>query len=197
MRRIWPVGRDCVQAICESAGNARPAGHGKATSIRGAVCVRRPGRLRTVSMPLALRTKIAAAPLTQAATIAWTNWSSVTAGNPGSGTGTIALSLSISVSYSGQTNGRLVNYPSCAPPQNFNAVQLMGGVTTTNTITFSEAVTDPIMAIWSLGAPGNSASFNFTASEPFTIQAGGVRQSTAAAASRNRAITSWVRKAME
>ena len=152
---------------------------------------------------------IAAAPFSQAATITWTNWSSVTAGNPGSETGTIALSPSISVTYSGQTNGRLVNYPSWAPaatfsggtvsnapPQNFNAVKLMGGVTTTNTITFSEAVTDPIMAIWSLGAPGNPASFNFTASEPFTIQAGRGSAEYGGSSITKSGNNVWVRKAM-
>ena len=42
-----------------------------------------------------------------------------------------------------------------------------------DTITFSKPVVNPVMAIWSLGAPGTTASFNFTASEPFTIESGG------------------------
>lgn len=120
------------------------------------------------------------------ATIAWTDWTSVTPGNPGSATGTIALSPPLTVSYAGQTNGRLVNYPSWtpastfsggtvsnAPPASDNSVQLSGGVTTTNTISFSSPVDNPVMAIWSLGAPGAPASFVFNASEPFTLEAGG------------------------
>lgn len=128
---------------------------------------------------------VTAAPA-QCATVAWTDWTQVTAGNPGSGTGTIALSPTITVSYSGQTNGILTDYPSWSPASTFsggtvsnpppasdNSVQLTGGVSTTNTITFSSPVTDPVMAIWSLGAGGASASFVFTASEPFTLEAGG------------------------
>ncbi|HEY6988068.1 MAG TPA: PEP-CTERM sorting domain-containing protein [Bryobacteraceae bacterium] len=119
-----------------------------------------------------------------AATITWTDWSSVTAGNPGSGTGSIAPS--ITVTYSGQTTGRSVNYPSWtptgsfsggtvdnAPPRSFNSVALTGGNTNTNTLTFSTAVVDPVFAIWSLGAPSVPATFNFTSAEPFTLQGGG------------------------
>ena len=40
-------------------------------------------------------------------------------------------------------------------------------------ITFSKSVVNPVMAIWSLGAGGTTASFNFTPSEPFTIESGG------------------------
>jgi hypothetical protein len=60
-----------------------------------------------------------------------------------------------------------------APPQSFHSVALTGGTSATNTLTFSSPVTDPALAIWSLGAAGNPASFNFTASEPFTLEAGG------------------------
>lgn len=119
----------------------------------------------------------------KADTIDWTHWGSATAGSPGSATGTAG---SITVTYSGQTSGLLTNYPSWtpvgtfqggtvgnAPPANFNSVGLEGGVTYTETITFSSPIVDPVMSIWSLGAPGHAASFNFTSSEPFTIVAGG------------------------
>ncbi|HEX4227391.1 MAG TPA: PEP-CTERM sorting domain-containing protein [Bryobacteraceae bacterium] len=122
----------------------------------------------------------------QASTIVWTDWSSASAGSPGTASGTIASSPSLTVSYSGQNSGLLANYPSWTPtgtfsggtvgntpPQSFNAIALTGGVTTTNTLTFSSAITDPVLAIWSLGAPGNQASFDFTAAEPFTLEAGG------------------------
>jgi hypothetical protein len=116
-------------------------------------------------------------------TIAWTNWTSVTSGSPGSGTGTIG---SLSVSYSGQTNGILSNYPSWtststfsggivgnAPPAANNSIKLTGGVSLTETITFSSPVVDPIMAIWSLGAAGHQASFDFTPTETFNVLDGG------------------------
>lgn len=119
-------------------------------------------------------------------TIDWTNWSAATAGNPGSATGTIALGSGITVTYAGQNNGLLLNYPSWnpattfsggtvsnAPPHANNSVKLTGGSTITETITFSSAVTNPVMAIWSLGAPNSPASFNFTDTEPFSIQSGG------------------------
>lgn len=125
-------------------------------------------------------------PSTRAATITWTNWASATSGNPGSAQGTLALSPSITVAYTGQNNGLGSNYPSWtptatfsggpvsnAPPSSFNSVRLNGGSTATNTITFSAPVSDPVMAIWSLGAPGRPASFDFTASEPFSLQSGG------------------------
>ena len=142
--------------------------------------------LRFAASVLILGGFIVAVPAARSATIAWTDWTSVVAGNPGSATGTIALSPAITVSYAGQTNGRLTNYPSWtpvstfsggsvsnAPPASDNSIQLVGGTSATNTITFSSPVTDPIMAIWSLGAPSASASFVFTAAEPFTLESGG------------------------
>jgi hypothetical protein len=119
----------------------------------------------------------------QADTIGWTDWSSASAGSPGSATGTIG---SLTVSYSGQTSGLLTNYPSWTPISTFtggvvgnpppaanNSVGLEGGVAYTETITFSSPVADPIFAVWSLGAGGTPASFDFTSSEPFTVQGGG------------------------
>jgi hypothetical protein len=48
-------------------------------------------------------------------TIAWTNWSTISAGNPGSASGTAGT---ITVTYSGQTNG-LTNVPSWTPASTF------------------------------------------------------------------------------
>jgi hypothetical protein len=42
-----------------------------------------------------------------------------------------------------------------------------------NTITFSQPILDPVMAIWSLGNGGDDANYTFSGSEPFTIIAGG------------------------
>jgi len=116
-------------------------------------------------------------------TVAWTDWSSVTPGSPGTGTGTIG---SLSVSYSGQTSALLHNFPSWtptttfsggivgnAPPAANNSIQIEGGVPFTETITFSSPVVNPIFAIWSLGQGGFPASFNFTASERFNVLGGG------------------------
>ena len=116
-------------------------------------------------------------------TIGWAKWSSATPGTPGTAAGTIG---SINVTYSGQNSGLLNSYPSWtptttftggvvsnAPPASNNSVQIEGGSPITETITFSTPVADPIFAVWSLGAPGAFAEFNFNASEPFTVQGGG------------------------
>jgi hypothetical protein len=116
-------------------------------------------------------------------TIAWTNWSTDTPGNPGSAAGTIG---SINVTYSGQTIG-LTNVPSWTPASTFTGgvvgnapphtptVQLQGGSAITETVTFSSTVVDPIFAIWSLGAPNAPATFDFSSKsgQPFNILGGG------------------------
>jgi hypothetical protein len=121
--------------------------------------------------------------IAHADTIAWTNWSTATSGNPGSAAGTIG---SINVSYSGQTSG-LTNVPSWTPASTFTGgvvgnapphtptIQLQGGSALTETISFSSTVVDPIFAIWSLGAPGNTASFDFSSKsgQAFNILGGG------------------------
>jgi hypothetical protein len=121
-----------------------------------------------------------------AAVIDWTLWSSATPGNailaPGSATGAAG---SVGVSYAGELESLVPNYPSWtpttsyvggvvgnAPPVAGGIIQLFGGpYGLVDTITFSQAVTDPVMAIWSLGAGGNTAEFSFV--QPFSIQAGG------------------------
>ena len=116
-------------------------------------------------------------------TIGWAKWTADTAGTPGSATGSIG---SIGITYSGQTSALLTNYPSWtpvatftggvvsnAPPAANNSIQIEGGSPITETITFSTPVADPIFAVWSLGAGGAFAEFNFNASEPFTVQGGG------------------------
>ena len=130
----------------------------------------------------------AAVPAAHADNIAWTHWTSVTSGSPGSGSGSISTVKygSVGVTYSGQTSGMLTNYPSWgpastfsggivgnAPPASFNSVQLEGGVSYTETVTFSQTLADPIFAVWSLGAPGTPATFDFTAGENFNVLDGG------------------------
>jgi len=77
-----------------------------------------------------------------------------------------------------------------APTSASGFIGLFGATGTVNTIVFSSPVTDPVMAFWSLGAsggtstgqgrncllsqlPGCTARFEFSASQPFTIQVGG------------------------
>ena len=115
--------------------------------------------------------------------VAWTNWSSQTSGNPGAASGTMG---GTTVTYSGQTFGLASDYPSFdpassytsaaidnAPPASDGVIQMYGGTDLSESITFSAPVVNPIIAIWSLGAAGVSASFDFTPSEPFTVVAGG------------------------
>jgi hypothetical protein len=116
-------------------------------------------------------------------TIAWANWSTVTAGNPGSASGTIG---SINVTYSGQTSGS-TNVPSWTPASTFTGgvvgnapphtptIQIEGGSPLSETISFSSTVVDPIFAIWSLGQGGGPASFDFSSKsgQPFNILGGG------------------------
>jgi hypothetical protein len=122
----------------------------------------------------------------KADTIDWAVWSnSYTAGYPSGGSDTATMG-SNTVTYSGELLSVVANYPSWGPLGTFNGgtvgnapsqsggiVQLEGGATTppTDTITFSTAVVNPVMAIWSLGQGGLTASFDFN--QPFTIQSGG------------------------
>ena len=130
-----------------------------------------------------------------AANVTWTVWSSFSPGNPGTGAGSIALPTPVIVGYNGQVLSN--SYTGFGPPpaglytswagnayfggtvnnspSNTGQVAISGGPTTgTNTIIFSPAVVNPVMAIWSLGSANtNPAEFDFTASEPFTIESGG------------------------
>ncbi|MGH9470767.1 MAG: PEP-CTERM sorting domain-containing protein [Terriglobia bacterium] len=118
-----------------------------------------------------------------AGTITWTTWAHATTGNPGSATGTIG---SVGVAYNGQVTYFYTNYPSWTPASTYeggpvanapspnNIIGLTGGSTTgVDTINFSQAVVDPVMAIWSLGQGGIAAQFVFNSSEPFSVVAGG------------------------
>ena len=119
-----------------------------------------------------------------AATVDWTLWSTGVAGNPGSALG--ATSGGVAVTYAGEMEQLVPNYPSWTPastfsggnvgnppPQSGGIIKLFGGGATVDSITFSAPVVNPVMAIWSLGQGGASASFVFNANEPFSIQSGG------------------------
>ena len=129
-------------------------------------------------------TALMSTPAAHAAIIDWTTWGAFTVGaTSGSITGTAG---SVGISYSGELENFFSNYPSYtptstfsggtisnAPPSTSGIIQLFGGASTpvTDTITFSHAVVNPVMAIWSLGQGGINASFNFA--EPVAIESGG------------------------
>jgi len=117
------------------------------------------------------------------ADVVWTNWTSGTA-DPvnGAATGTLG---GIGVSYAGEMQclncfasnwspastweGGPVN---SAPPDN-SGIQLFGGSPpVTDTLTFNSPVTNPVLAIVSLGQGGVNASFDFTPLT-FTLLGGG------------------------
>jgi len=113
----------------------------------------------------------------------WTNWTSATAGAPGSAAGSVN---GVAVSYSGELDSAVINGtdPRWAPNSSFiggtvtaspstvgDNIFLNGNFTGTNTITFASPVVNPVFAIWSLGAPSVAASFNFNATP--TFEAGG------------------------
>lgn len=118
-----------------------------------------------------------------AATI-WTDWTQATLGHAGTAVGTLD---GINVTYSGDLHGAILNGTSTiwAPDSSFiggtvtaspndvgDDLRLVGDTTGINTITFGEAVTNPVLAIWSLGRPTVLASFIFQGVTP-TFQAGG------------------------
>ena len=113
----------------------------------------------------------------------WTNWTGAQTGTPGSATGTVS---GISVTYAGQLTGFAITSNSgiWSPNSSFiggtvdtspsvvnDDLRTTGTFTGTNTITFGSPVTNPVFAIWSLGAPGLSAAFHFTITP--TLEAGG------------------------
>jgi len=128
---------------------------------------------------------VSASTLAHADTIAWASWTTATVGSPGSASGTVG---GLTVTYSGQTIGLThppTNGPSWTPhssftggtvgnaPPNAPSVGLQGGTTLTETVTFSSPVVDPVFAIWSLGAGGVPASFDFITKDSVVFEAGG------------------------
>jgi PEP-CTERM motif len=154
--------------------------------------------LRIVGISLGGAAFVAAAQPASADVVYWTNWTSATVGSPtgGSATGTITLpgGTTITVTYSGEVtsetevNGTATSgYPSWLPASTYadgtvvqdaptyrDIIAQNGGAGTgVNTITFSEPIAGPVMAIWSLGDGSDDANYTFSGAEPFTIIAGG------------------------
>jgi PEP-CTERM motif len=124
----------------------------------------------------------------EAVPINWTNWAPPFTTGLATGAASGTTPDGTGVTYSGNVlftgnvagfvwgpdstfSGGTVGNP---PPTAGGEVSLTGGAGTgTETITFSHAVTNPVLAIASLGQGGITAQFVFPASEPFTIESGG------------------------
>lgn len=118
-------------------------------------------------------------PLALAGPITWTDWTSATVGPAGSAAGTIG---SVGIRYGGDVTfaqlGAGINYwTEVTAPYTGNAVVdnaptasemiAMSRSGITNTITFSQAVTNPIMAIVSQGQNGLPVTYDFDS--PFSV----------------------------
>ena len=127
---------------------------------------------------IAAATALFATTAANADTIDWTNW---TTSGPGFALGT--TTGGVGVTFTGDIVSLVPNYPSWtpnssyvggnvgnAPPQSGGIIQLSGGNLDVNTISFSQSLVNPVIAIWSLGA-GITAEFDFSA--PFSVQACG------------------------
>jgi hypothetical protein len=114
---------------------------------------------------------ICGATAASAAVITWNTWDSASSGSAGS----------ILTTYVGPANALVTGYPSYGPTSTFadgvivdnaptsanNILQLVGGNEVTQTLTFSQAVVNPVFAIWSLGQGGGPASFVFDQTPTF------------------------------
>lgn len=117
-----------------------------------------------------------------ASIIKWTNWTSYTTGPAGSANGTIAPGVYIH--YSGDVTfaqtgpGSGTNYWTEGTPAPYTGNAIISNAPTpiemvamslvsTNTVTFSHAVKDPIMAIVSMGQLNKLVTYDFDS--PFTV----------------------------
>ena len=127
-----------------------------------------------------------ATPATVSAQVNWTDWTAAVQGLSGSALGTLIVNgAPVTVRYSGevgpttQVDGLGTDYwapgnayAATGRPTGTDIIALTGGNQITNTIFFSEAVTNPIMAILSLGQPTVMTYYNFI-DAPFTILGSG------------------------
>jgi hypothetical protein len=120
--------------------------------------------------------------VTQAAPIDWNAWTSATGG-------TIApdsVGVAFAIAGTGSVDNLVSNYPSYTPTTTYadgtivnkaptsgdGIIQLVGGNTNVNTVTFSKPVVNPVMAIWSLGNGGAQAQFDFISATPVLVSGG-------------------------
>jgi hypothetical protein len=114
---------------------------------------------------------IANIPAAGAAVITWNTWETTSSGSAGS----------IGVTYTGPALSVYASYPSYTPTSTFadgvtvdnaplpsnNILQITGGSNDVQTLTFSQAVVNPVFAIWSLGQSNGPASFVFDQTPTF------------------------------
>jgi hypothetical protein len=150
--------------------------------------------MRTTAIRSLLLAGVAAMALAgpaSASVIYWTDWTSATTGQAsGSASGTIdAAGTTIGVSYSGEVASQTNisnTYPSWGPASSFTGgdvgnappagdiiAQNGGTGAGVNTITFSQPISNPVMAIWSLGNSGLITQYMFPSTEVVNIQGGG------------------------
>jgi hypothetical protein len=131
---------------------------------------------------LALAAALSAMCVHAGAVTVWTDWTSATAGTPGSATGTLNGKT---VSYSGAVlSNRVINGSfaaswapstsfiggtSTASPATIGDIITLDQSTATSTITFSAPIVNPVLAIWSLGSPTAPASFTFNETPTFEV----------------------------
>ena len=141
--------------------------------------------LRQSVVPFALAIGACACVPASAATITWGTYSDVVTGSSAGSADIGFAGLGLSAVYSGELLNHFTDYPSYtpggtfsggtvsnAPPAANGIIQIAGGSgTRTDTITFSRAVVNPVLAIWSLGNGGSAAEFDFN--QAFTIESGG------------------------
>ena len=112
--------------------------------------------------------------------IHWNTWVSASSGSISAGS-TVNVAFATS-----NFHADVPNYPSWSPSSTFadgvivdngpaaanGIMQLDGGTTALNTLTFSVPVVDPVIAIWSLGQGGIEASFDFVGVTPVLVAGG-------------------------
>lgn len=144
---------------------------------------------RTLFVLAACLHMLAGSSICHAAQIYWAQWTDKVIGDPsgGSALGTLT-GLGVTASYTGEVDGPRSDgalpswsptstysggFVGNAPLASYGSICLTGGSGVMDTITFSKAVVNPVMAIWSLGNAGTTTSFNFQTTQPITIEAGG------------------------
>ena len=133
--------------------------------------------------------------------VAWTNWTSFTAGTPGSATGTMAATGGpVTVTYTGEvlggsqtSAGGTTYFDPNSPGHNFSSTTYSNGTTVpngpgtnpgfiqmqgggnrvVNTLTFSTPVNNLFFAIISLGQPGTGVAYAFNHTFSIATQGGG------------------------
>ena len=143
-------------------------------------------RKKFLAMAAVLVMVMGMAGVSSGAVVDWADWTSATPGLSGSAIGTIG---SIGVSYNGevsfaQTSGGTNYWIAVSPDPNpyispvvanappaFDIIALVGGQDTANTISFTSPVTNPVMAIVSLGRPDQTVRYLFD--QPFTVLSSG------------------------